>query len=120
MSLRYSDFDLNAAGELGLKEGALDYSLQFHGLDGSVVDGIPQIDYVFGWTTSTFADNYIVRWFSPVDADAVLINAIGDAAARDGTAQIDAIIVSQVPEPSIIAIALPMLAPLLRRRRSAA
>jgi hypothetical protein len=120
LSLRYSDFDLDAAGELGLKEGALDYSLQFHGTNGTLVDGIPVVDYVFGWSTSTFADNYLVRWMSPIAADGVLINGIGDAASRDGTAQIDAIIVSQVPEPSLIAATWMVLTPLLARRRGAA
>jgi PEP-CTERM motif-containing protein len=120
---RYADQDVNAAGNLSLREEALDYNLFFRGLDGSIFPGNPLFDFIGGWSPLTFADDYLARWVSPLPADGVFIFAhSGDG--HDGNAQIDAIIasatVAQIPEPSTIILIGSGLAGILifgRRRR---
>lgn len=103
LSTRYSDGDVNAAGNLSLRESALDYDLSFLGANGSIVAGIPLFDFIGGWTPTTFADDFLARWASPIPAVGVFVFAHnGDG--HDRTVQIDAIIASPVavPEPSTL------------------
>jgi hypothetical protein len=105
LGLRYSDSDVNDAGTLSQREEDLDYNLFFRLLDGSFVQGVPVRVFIGGWTTNSFADNYLARWLSPADAVGVFIFALNDS-GHDGTAQIDAVIVSAsaVPEPGAILV----------------
>jgi hypothetical protein len=103
LGLRYSDSDINDLGTLSQREEGLDYNLFFRLADGSFIPGIPTAVFVGGWTGTSFADNYLARWLSPVDAIGVFIFALNDL-GNDGVAQIDAVIVSAVavPEPSAV------------------
>jgi hypothetical protein len=102
LALRYGDYDQDATGGQGLKEGALDYDVFFRGTDGSIVAGQPLLAFQPGWTDLTNADNYLCRWMSPVDANGVFVFAHnGDG--HDYTCQIDAVIAA-VPEPSMLGI----------------
>jgi hypothetical protein len=98
LGLRYSDSDVNLGGTLSQRETALDYNLFFRLLDGSFVPGVPQQVFVGGWSSNTFADNFLARWYSPVDAVGVFIHAL-NIQGHDGVTQIDAVIVSNIPEP---------------------
>jgi hypothetical protein len=92
-SLRYSDFDQNAAGGQSLREGALDYRVFFRGAGGAQAEGVPLTIFEPGWTTSTNVDNYLTRWTSPIDATGLFVFA-NSQDSHDGIAQIDAVIAS--------------------------
>ncbi len=99
LSTRYSDFDRDG-GTLSLKEGALDYEVFFRAADGTMAAGTAFGMFDFGWTATTNADNFLVRWVSPIAATGMFI--FGKSSdGHDGNAQIDAVIVSAaaVPEP---------------------
>jgi hypothetical protein len=117
LGLRYSDSDVNLGGTLSQRETALDYNLFFRLMDGSFVQGIPQTVFVGGWSANTFADNFLARWFSPADAVGVFIFAI-NGQGHDGVTQIDAVIVSQIPEPAtaLLLIAGSLMLAIKRRR----
>jgi len=121
LSLRYSDFDRNAAGAQSLKEGALDYDVVFRAADGSTAAGVPVAAFELGWTANTNADNFLTRWLSPIDATGMFIFAhLGND--HDYTTQIDAVIVG-VPEPgsaAIFAVSLAGIAGRFRCRRGRA
>jgi hypothetical protein len=117
LSLRYSDYDRDAAGANSLREGALDYDVVFRSAAGAEAPGIPLSIFELGWTANTNADNYLVRWLSPFEATGMFVQAhLGDN--HDYLAQIDAVIVA-VPEPASVGTTLLLAAPaiLLRRRR---
>ena len=101
LGLRYSDSDVNLGGTLSQRETALDYNLFFRLMDGTFVQGIPQQVFIGGWTGNTFADNFLARWYSPVDAVGVFIFALNNL-GHDGVTQIDAVIVSAIPEPGTL------------------
>lgn len=90
---RYSDFEVDAAGNPLLRERALDYNLFFRGANGQTVPGTLIDVFTEGWTTNTQADNYLGRWLSPIDAVGIFIKAAG-LPTHEGTAQIDAVIAS--------------------------
>jgi hypothetical protein len=96
---RYADRDEGPGGVTSARAAALDYDLYFRIEGGGVVHGIPLVDFAFGWTTSTFVDDYIVRWRSPEKAVGVYILA-RNSGGHDGNVQIDAIIASDIPEPA--------------------
>jgi hypothetical protein len=105
MTTRYSDFDrFSPAGDFSVRNGALDYQVFFVDALNNVVPGQLETVFDFGWTTATTADNYLGRWVSPVDAVGMFIYANTIDGTFDGNAQIDAVIVSNVPEPGVISI----------------
>jgi hypothetical protein len=118
LSTTYSDQDTNAAGGLTLIDGALDYDLFFLGLDNQLYAGSINVVFQQGWTTNTLVDNYLARWVSPVDAKGIyILGHVGDG--HDGTAQIDAILVSTVPEPATVGGLCLVLIGLMNRVRRA-
>ncbi|MHB1156434.1 MAG: PEP-CTERM sorting domain-containing protein [Phycisphaerales bacterium] len=118
MGLRYSDSDVNAAGGLSLREECLDYNLFFLLPDNSIVQGMAVSVFIGGWTGNSFADDYLARWLAPADAIGVYIYALnGDG--YEGVAQIDAVIVSQVPEPATVIILLTICLFVIARRPAA-
>lgn len=116
LGLLYSDYDHNAAGVESLMEAALDYEVTFRAGDGSLAQG--QIMQIFeeGWSATTNADNFLARWWSPIDAVGVFITA-KTGGGYDGIAQIDAIIVSNIPEPATLAFLATATACLIGARR---
>jgi hypothetical protein len=99
LSLRYSDYDQNAAGAFSLKQSALDYNVFFRAADGTVMPGTPLLSFELGWTANTNADNFLTRWVAPFNATGIFVEANNAAGRHDGIAQIDAIIVSQINLP---------------------
>lgn len=100
LSTRYSDSDVNAAGNKDLRETALDYSLAFRGLDDSFVTvAQPSMVFAPGWTDTTRVDDFLARWVSPVPAKGVFILAhpLGED-GHDGTTQIDAVTAALVQD----------------------
>jgi hypothetical protein len=115
LTTRYSDYDQDG-GAFNLKESALDYDLFFKLLNGTVVPGTPILDFQFGWTANTNADNYLLRWQSPGDAIGVFIEA-NNGLNHEGVSQIDAIIASDfVPEPASGALLVAGIGLSARRR----
>jgi PEP-CTERM motif len=121
LSTRYSDSDINpASGNLSLREGALDYDLFFRGVDGSLVPGIPLLDFIGGWSPNTFVDDFLARWRSPINAVGVFIFA-DSGNGHDRTAQIDAVIAAFVPTPepsTLLLLAVGLLALAAVKRKS--
>jgi hypothetical protein len=122
LTLRYGDYEQGADGVDGLytREGALDYHVEFVDAQGNTAAGVPVTIFQFGWTETTIVDNWLTRWMAPFDA--VGINIWADTLdGHDGISQIDAVIVSTVPEPGAAALALlgvlPLLAGVTRQRR---
>jgi hypothetical protein len=68
LSTRYADADITPGDGISIRENALDYDLAFLGADGSVVAGVPMLDFVDGWTLNSLADNFVARWTSPIPA----------------------------------------------------
>lgn len=117
MTTRYLDFDrFDANSDFSLQNGALDYEVFFVDALNNIVPGTLTTIFDFGWTTSTVADNYLARWSSPVDAVGMYVFSKSITGTFDGNAQIDAVIVSNVPEPSLLALSLTGALLLLRRR----
>jgi len=97
---RYTDMDVDSAGNWSLRESALDYTLEFSE-DGSVwIPGNVTDVFIEGWTTATAAENYVARWTpqTAVDATRIRIRAL-TGSGHDGNTQIDAVIAA-IPEPS--------------------
>ena len=94
---RYADMDVDPTSlNWSARESALDYILQFS-IDGITwVNGIPVNVFDRGWTAASQAEDFLVRWNSPVDARFVRIQADTLVSEDDRNTQIDAIIVSQV------------------------
>ncbi|MBX9585409.1 MAG: hypothetical protein K2X87_34310, partial [Gemmataceae bacterium] len=115
-NLRYSDSDVDAAGDQSRREEALDYDLFFQDAKGEFHPGVLRRVFIPGWSDTSTADDYLARWASPVDAVGVFILAhVGGG--HDGTAQIDAVVVSQsVPAPGGLALAAAGGLALLARR----
>ncbi|WP_197524718.1 SdrD B-like domain-containing protein [Botrimarina hoheduenensis] len=91
---RYADNDGKVKDITSAKfrrEAALDYEVFFSADGVSWVAG--RVAQVFddGWTTASNADDYIARWWSPVAAQHVRVQALGGK-ANDGNAQIDAVV----------------------------
>jgi hypothetical protein len=108
LSLRYSDFDAGADAVTRLKNGALDYDVVFRNAAGETQPGTPVVSFTPGWSTSTEADNFLTRWKAPFDATGLIVVArSGDG--HDHIAQLDAVIVSAVPEPGAAFLALAAL-----------
>jgi len=98
----FSDADVTQFG-ISSFQAPLDYAVFFRATDGSIVRGAPVEIFSQGFTTSAASDG-VVRWASPVDAVGVLVRAL-ESDGHDGIAQIDAVIVSAVPEPGATALA---------------
>lgn len=92
---RYTDMDIDAAGNWSPRESALDYLLEFSQNATDWVAGVATDVFIEGWTARSTADNFVARWQSPVDAQYVRIRA-DPLDGHDGNAQIDAIIAAQL------------------------
>ena len=98
---RYSDNDVDAAGNWSPRGSALDYLVEFSA-DGTLwAAGTPISVFVDGWTVETMSDDYVARWQSPFDANLLRIRSVFTGTdGHDGNTQIDAVIVASVPEPA--------------------
>ncbi len=100
LATRYSDSDVNAAGNKDLRHMALDYDLMFQDMDGNQ-QRVNQPKQVFnpGWTDATPVDDHLGRWVLPTPATGVFINAhaLGDH-GHDGVTQIDALVAAVVED----------------------
>lgn len=106
VAARYADFDRTAAdGDFSQRNGALDYDVVFVDAANANFPGVLETVFAGGWTENTSADNFLGRWRSPVDAVAMFVLAKQVDGVFDGNAQIDAVIVSNVPEPAATALA---------------
>lgn len=95
---KYSDNDLyqkNITSENFRRAAALDYEVSFSADGSTWHEG--RIAEVFddGWTMASTADDYVARWWSPVAAKHVRVEALGGK--NDGNTQIDAIVAGTVP-----------------------
>jgi len=113
LTLRYADFDSPDSG-LYNSFGALDYWTYFEDSSGAIHPGEMVTIFQHGWTETTCVDNWLARWRSPVDAVGVYTLPRAGT-AYDGNLQIDAVIVSAIPEP--VTLALLVLGLLYCRRR---
>ena len=94
ISTRYTDYE-TVAELLALEEAALDYDVTFVSTSGTEHTGILAKVFEQGWSTTTFADDALGRWLSPVDAVAVKIDARTED-MHDGITQIDAVVAGTI------------------------
>jgi hypothetical protein len=104
---RYVDMDVDAAGNWSRRDSALDYLVEFSADGANWVSGVPIAVYIDGWTNAATSEDYVARWMSPVDATSLRIRAVFTGTnSHDGNTQIDAVIVSSVPEPASIGLVI--------------
>jgi hypothetical protein len=120
---RYVDMDVDAAGNWSRRSSSLDYLLEFSADGSNWLAGIPVAVYTDGWTNAANSEDFLARWESPVDAIMLRIRSVfTGVSGHDGNAQIDAVIVSNVPEPlsatGITAAGLLLLKRPVPRRRN--
>lgn len=119
INAHFADYDVDDSGASSFRAANLDYDVTFVLPGNILVAGTPTDVFTEGWSNLTFVDDYIARWMSPADAIGVLITAHQYLDLQTGqfigNAQIDAVIVSNVPEPG--SLALIAAAGLVMRRR---
>lgn len=130
--LRYTDMDVDAAGNWSARESALDFTIPEFSDDGvNWLAGTLLNVFIPGWNPdlNVHPDDYVSRWSSPIDAFYVRLKAdeLDDRGRRihDANTQIDAIIatsavVASVPEPlTLVSAGTGALLALASRRRRA-
>lgn len=115
MALRYSDFDRDATGQQ-LQDAAQDYNVSCVAPGGAITAATPVTAFEWGWTISTDADNFLTRWMCDTPSNALYVYA-ENGSGHDGIAQIDAVIVSNIPEPATLLLLSCAGLVLCRRRR---